>query len=97
MSDILSSSDYKSSSEREDFVLGEEVSVLVAPKKHDLERSNDPREELSPYFTIAAAGFGMISDGCMSLFCFSLLSRCSNHYLRPKPASHYVQCKPKLF
>lgn len=29
----------------------------------------DPREKLSAYFTIAAAAFGLISDGCGSCFC----------------------------
>ena len=39
-------------------------SLLVVTRVADSEKPRDPREKLSPYFSIAAAGFGMISDGC---------------------------------
>ena len=32
-------------------------------------QSVDPRERLSAYFTIVAAAFGLISDGCATFLC----------------------------
>ena len=64
MSDSASDRDSKSADKSND------DSVLVVPQLPESEKVHDPREEQSPYFTIAAAGFGMISDGCACLYLF---------------------------
>ncbi len=53
--------------------------VETAEKRVDSMKNDtkavDKRESLSAYFTIAAAAFGLISDGCKSAHNLNLVSR----------------------
>ena len=62
----------------------------VSASKHARELQADaheqtPKERLSAYFTIAAAAFGLISDGCECCYMYDDLRplECS-HFSRPK-------------
>lgn len=74
MSDSASDRDSKTGDKAQDYSSEAKNSVIVVPRLPQSEKVHDSREESSPYYTIAAAGFGMISDGCASLpFLFKVL------------------------
>jgi hypothetical protein len=61
--------------------------AVLKHEAHDL----NTRERLSAYFTIAAAAFGLISDGCQYHLHSALIA--ANRLHRPEQLDDHVQCK----
>ena len=72
MAPFASSRSSKSTDDNQELQYDATDSLLVVTRVAESEKPVDPREKLSPYFSIAAAGFGMISDGCLSPMFLSL-------------------------
>lgn len=74
------------------------VSDSPTPEVAELEAQLSTKERLSAYFTIAAAAFGLISDGCeynrAELLFLYLNVRV---YCRSKQSHDYVQCQLATF
>ena len=52
------------STSAKDYDTDKEIVVESSDTEKQSQRTIDPRERLSAYFTIAAAAAGLISDGC---------------------------------